>query len=958
MPVAMRGLLAPQNTFLDTIATRFDGTRSVSAVGFCVECAVFTRRGVSSYVSPHTTVWTIGFLLQAYWSVCVVYRECVSTQIHTELMCILLRYKQHTNLHCMNIDGAKPSIPEMPEACARPPPEPWLTPCAGRPVPVATAQCMGLSVGHWLLNIVLNFRTTFVSKSGQVVFDPHSIFLHYLTSWFLLDLLAALPFDLLYAFKVNVYFGAHLLKTVRLLRLLRLLPNLDRYSQYSAVVLTLLMIVFALLAHWVACVWFFIGQLEIESSHSELPEIGWLQELARRLESPYYLARKSCRSPANGTDPGGPPGANCSLNGSSWELLGGPSLRSSYLTSLYFALSSLTSVGFGNVSANTDTEKIFSICTMLIGALMHAVVFGNVTAIIQRMYARRFLYHSRTRDLRDFIRIHRIPKALRQRMLEFFQTSWALHNGIDTHESLPDELRCAVFEAAARGCLRALSLSIKPAVCTPASSSSAGRTPLQALYLRVGLSWSAEGQHPTHRLLLGKGDLLGCDLSGQERVIKANADVKGLTYCDLQCLSLRGLGESLVLYPEFARKFRQEICAELSYNLGSAGAQADTSLLNGDNTLLEDKAAEAVQDSPVPPPRLPAGPALEPSSSPQPLHGCPPSAVGAKLLSPRRGVLPRTRRGRGPDPLGTPSWVALAAVCVGVSQPAPPALCWAALGLMSRAGNGASVPPDGAALHCRVVDGIEEDACGSDKSMFSFQVGPSGPDCSSPSTGPESRLLAIPLGPAELTGTDAIEKLRQAVTKLSRQVLQMREGLESVHQALQLFLLSQSPAPLTCPEGTFPSATLLQPLRVETGISAFFLHSSAPSPCLNAACPHARPVPPWAWAPPASHSSPWPGAPWTSAGKMDAELAANTAPAPAELSSTWSAAGPTAAPGGHHGAMHPPQAPPATETDPQGPPAPAALPLPWDPPGLEMVLLGCHSAMGTPCWPREEGTGM
>jgi hypothetical protein len=24
-------------------------------------------------------------------------------------------------------------------------------------------------------------------------------------------------------------------------------------------------------------------------------------------------------------------------------------------------------VGFGNVSANTDTEKIFSICTMLIG---------------------------------------------------------------------------------------------------------------------------------------------------------------------------------------------------------------------------------------------------------------------------------------------------------------------------------------------------------------------------------------------------------------------------------------------------------------------------------------------------------------------------------------------------------------------------------------------------------------
>lgn len=58
----------------------------------------------------------------------------------------------------------------------------------------------------------------------------------------------------------------HLLKTVRLLRLLRLLQKLDRYSQYSAMVLTLLMSVFALLAHWMACIWYMIGRKEIETS--------------------------------------------------------------------------------------------------------------------------------------------------------------------------------------------------------------------------------------------------------------------------------------------------------------------------------------------------------------------------------------------------------------------------------------------------------------------------------------------------------------------------------------------------------------------------------------------------------------------------------------------------------------------------------------------------------------------
>lgn len=105
-------------------------------------------------------------------------------------------------------------------------------------------------------------------------------------------------------------------------------------------------------------------------SSPPVPRSGWLQELARRLETPYYLVG---RSPAGGNSSG--QSDNCSssssssseANGTGLELLGGPSLRSAYITSLYFALSSLTSVGFGNVSANTDTEKIFSICTMLIG---------------------------------------------------------------------------------------------------------------------------------------------------------------------------------------------------------------------------------------------------------------------------------------------------------------------------------------------------------------------------------------------------------------------------------------------------------------------------------------------------------------------------------------------------------------------------------------------------------------
>ncbi|KAF7686226.1 hypothetical protein HF521_015588 [Silurus meridionalis] len=408
----------------------------------------------------------------------------------------------------------------------------------------------------FIIDIVLNFRTTYVSTSGQVIFEARQICIHYMTTWLVIDLVAALPFDLLYAFNVSVVSVVHLLKTVRLLRLLRLLQKMDRYSQHSTVVLTLLMSMFALLAHWMACIWYIIGKKEMDSNVQTTWDIGWLHELGKRLEIPYTTVNGSANS--------------------------GPKLRSVYIASLYFTLSSLTSVGFGNVSANTDAEKIFSICIMLIGALMHALVFGNVTAIIQRIYSRWSSYHTRTKDLKDFIRVHHLPQILKQRMLEYFQTTWSVNNGIDSNELLkdfPDELRSdiamhlnkeilelAVFSSLSRGCLRSLSLHIKTSFCAPGEYLLRQGDALQALFFVC--SGSMEVLKDGMVLaILGKGDLIGANLSVENWVIKTSADVKALTYCDLQCINLRGLYEVLDLYPEYSHHFVQDITQDLTYNL-------------------------------------------------------------------------------------------------------------------------------------------------------------------------------------------------------------------------------------------------------------------------------------------------------------------------------------------------------------------------------------------------------
>lgn len=63
------------------------------------------------------------------------------------------------------------------------------------------------------------------------------------------------------------------MKLTRLLRLLRLLQKMDRYSQHTGMILTLLMLCFSLVAHWLACIWFVLAEKKQIGNDTEW-EIG------------------------------------------------------------------------------------------------------------------------------------------------------------------------------------------------------------------------------------------------------------------------------------------------------------------------------------------------------------------------------------------------------------------------------------------------------------------------------------------------------------------------------------------------------------------------------------------------------------------------------------------------------------------------------------------------------------
>lgn len=403
----------------------------------------------------------------------------------------------------------------------------------------------------FIVDILINFRTTFVNSNDEVVSHPGKIAVHYLKGWFVIDLVAAIPFDLLLfgsdTDETTTLIG--LLKTARLLRLVRVARKIDRYSEYGAAVLLLLMATFALIAHWMACIWYAIGNAERPSLKSK---VGWLDILANDTHQFYNH---------NNT--------------------GGPSIKSRYITALYFTFSSLTSVGFGNVAPNTDAEKIFTIIVMLIGSLMYASIFGNVSAIIQRLYSGTARYHTQMLRVREFIRFHQIPNPLRQRLEEYFQHAWTYTNGIDMNSVLkgfPECLQadiclhlnrnllnnCKAFEGASPGCLRALSLKFKTTHAPPGDTLVHRGDVLTSLYF-ISRGSIEILKDDIVMAILSKDDIFGENPCLYPTVGKSSCNVRALTYCDLHKIHRDDLLDVLALYPEFSSYFSRNL--EITFNM-------------------------------------------------------------------------------------------------------------------------------------------------------------------------------------------------------------------------------------------------------------------------------------------------------------------------------------------------------------------------------------------------------
>ncbi|KAG5276782.1 hypothetical protein AALO_G00109670 [Alosa alosa] len=238
-------------------------------------------------------------------------------------------------------------------------------------------------------------------------------------------------------------------------------------------------------------------------------------------------------------------------------------------------MTSLTTIGFGNIAPTTDGEKIFSVAMMMVGSLLYATIFGNVTTIFQQMYTNTNRYHEMLNNVRDFLKLYQVPKGLSERVMDYIVSTWAMSKGIDTERVLsicPKDMRADIcvhlnrqvfnehpaFRLASDGCLRSLAVEFQTTHCAPGDLIFHAGESVDTLCFVVSGSLEVI-QDDEVIAILGKGDVFGDVFWKESNLAHSCANVRALTYCDLHVIRRDALLKVLEFYTAFANTFSRNL---------------------------------------------------------------------------------------------------------------------------------------------------------------------------------------------------------------------------------------------------------------------------------------------------------------------------------------------------------------------------------------------------------------
>ncbi|KAJ3238271.1 Kinesin-like protein kif27 [Chytriomyces hyalinus] len=360
----------------------------------------------------------------------------------------------------------------------------------------------------FLLDIYIKFHVAYLQNGLWVVFSKEMALNYLHSGQFRFDVLANLPYDLIALGWIHDPQGLYVLGLTRTIKMIRGATIISFFGRQEKKLhanfgTQILKFIFYLctLEHCVACMWFAIACPLGTAVSCKRP--SWVYGSANR-NSTVNIA----------------PLLQTGADGEEWVF----GLGSNYVHALYWTVVTMTTTGYGDISAKNDTERVFALTTMIIGILFYGYVSGTIASSLSNMDSRRVAYHQKMDAIRQYMNDRDMDSDMQERVLEYYDYMWERNKGIDVKnlfEDMPSTFKsevalslnnsiiekASIFAGCSIGFKRKVAISMKLYLFTANEyvihKGDLGTEMFFITQGRIDVFWTSDLQRPTASLIDG-----------------------------------------------------------------------------------------------------------------------------------------------------------------------------------------------------------------------------------------------------------------------------------------------------------------------------------------------------------------------------------------------------------------------------------------------------------------------